>query len=278
MKTCNGAPAERFALAYVEGTLSKSESECFEEHYFDCPVCLEYLEALEAVESQLERNPVKVVSLPVRQVSAGRRWIWRLAGAAAAIAIGLVGFKVMQHPVAPPVLTARTPLLAQASVAPKPMEKARSVTAERLVDLTAPAYAAINLRGEYRDKSMISGMEAYQKSRYGEAVADLAQVPEKSLDGPAARFYMGASQMLQNQLDQASATFSSIAEAGDSPEQEGALYYLAQIALRRNQVAQARMYLSRTEALHGDFEVRARQQLRKLKEPAAVETAPATGR
>jgi hypothetical protein len=53
----------------------------------------------------------------------------------------------------------------------------------------------------------------------------------------------------------------SVAEAGDSPQQEAALYYLAQIALAENDIPTARHNLSLVISIRGDFENRARAQL-----------------
>jgi len=51
--------------------------------------------------------------------------------------------------------------------------------------------------------------------------------------------------------------FAALPMPGDSPQQEAALYYLAQIALVHNDPTTARHYLARTIALRGDFERRA---------------------
>ena len=49
-------------------------------------------------------------------------------------------------------------------------------------------------------------------------------------DALSAQFYSGVCQMKLNQLDAAAATLGQVAGKGDSPQQEAALYYLAQIA------------------------------------------------
>jgi outer membrane PBP1 activator LpoA protein len=61
-------------------------------------------------------------------------------------------------------------------------------------------------------------------------------------------------------LSGATSTLQRVASGGNSPQQEAAFYYLAQIALARNDAALARQYLDRTVALHGEFEQRARRQ------------------
>jgi hypothetical protein len=56
-----------------------------------------------------------------------------------------------------------------------------------------------------------------------------------------------------------------VGDAGDSPQQEAAFYYLAQIALADNDATAARHYLSQTISLHGDFEKRAHAELNQLR-------------
>ena len=53
---CTGAPAERWLEKYVAGTLAAADAEAFEEHYFDCPVCLAQLQAVQAAAEQMRRN------------------------------------------------------------------------------------------------------------------------------------------------------------------------------------------------------------------------------
>ena len=60
MSHCTGAPAEQWLEQYVAGTLPDPEAQAFEEHYFDCPVCLAQLQALQAAAMQLRRNPAKI--------------------------------------------------------------------------------------------------------------------------------------------------------------------------------------------------------------------------
>ena len=66
------------------------------------------------------------------------------------------------------------------------------------------------------------------------------------------------------ELAAAQATLRKVDAAGDSPQQEAALYYLAQVALARQDSTAARHYLARTISLHGDFEQQARLELNKV--------------
>jgi tetratricopeptide (TPR) repeat protein len=246
--------------------LAETDAERFEEHYFECPVCLEQLESLQAVRVQLARNPVPVVPLAASRVLAWPSWGRAAAVAAAVLVAGLVGLRIFVHPATSPAGTGKVP--AQSLPAAKPLQPAAAPAPAlaQLADMAAPAYVAMALRGESRDAHFESGMQAYQAGNWSRALEDLKQVPTQSLDGLAARFYLGACQMQLGQFDRAAASLRSVAGSEDAPEQESALYYLAQIALREQRMSLARQYLTRTIALHGDLELRARDQQRRVAE------------
>jgi len=84
MSQCTGRPADEWLEPYLQGTLPAREQEAFEEHYFDCPVCLAQVQALQAVQMQLARaeNKAGVASLPSRAWSMLPGFVW--AGLAAA--------------------------------------------------------------------------------------------------------------------------------------------------------------------------------------------------
>jgi TolA-binding protein len=153
------------------------------------------------------------------------------------------------------------------SGAPGKSENPASAAVSQLADLTLPAFAGSSLRGAGEDKSYTAGMKAYASGDCATAVVQLARVPAQNADAPSAQFYSGVCQMKLNQLDTAATTLGRVASRGDSPQQEAALYYLAQIALLRDDAAAARQKLDRVISLHGDFEQRATGELKKL--PAA---------
>ena len=84
--------------------------------------------------------------------------------------------------------------------------------------------------------------------------------------------------MHEGDLDGAAHSLRGVSDAGDSPEQEAALYFLAQIALARNDAGSARKSLERTVALHGDYERRARVELTHLREAGQAEPEQAVPR
>jgi hypothetical protein len=122
-----------------------------------------------------------------------------------------------------------------------------------------------NLRGQNGDPHFTAGMKAYMRQDCPSALKALSQVPVQDEDSLAGQFYIGVCQMHLNDLKAATATLERVANAGDSPQQEAAFYYLAQIALERNDATNGRHYLTRTISLHGDFEHRARTEMDQVR-------------
>jgi hypothetical protein len=259
MTNCTGAPANQYLESYLEGKLAEDEAQKFEEHYFDCAVCLAQVEALQAVTLALRKQPRIVprapIPWPVRVVALG--------AIAAMLILAFFGFRTRHQPVQPSVATGTTPPAPHAAPATKPSSP-EPVTASLLADMTLPAFQAPNLRGEGGDPNFKAGMKAYTSRDCPLAIKVLSQVPATDEDSPASRFYIGICQMHDGDLGAASLTLRAIDQAGDSPQQEAALYYLAQIALTRNDAVTAHRYLARTVSLHGDFERRARSELTRL--------------
>jgi len=73
---------------YVRNTLRGAERESFEEHFLDCPQCLEQLEIASSLRQAIRESAVEAVASPV--VSRPRRWYvlgWVQAAAAACLAV-----------------------------------------------------------------------------------------------------------------------------------------------------------------------------------------------
>jgi len=256
MSHCTGGPAEQWLEQYVAGTLPDSAAQAFEEHYFDCPVCLAQLQALQAVADQLRRNPAK---MPARVIP----WpaIIATAGAIAAVLmITVIGYYTLAH-------RPGSGISPGSASSPVPASPGSSANVQ-LADLTLPPFEASSLRGEAEDPHYRTGMKEYASGDCSAAVSDLGRVPSKSDDALAAQFYTGVCQLKLNQLDAASTTLGRVAGKGDSPQQEAALYYLAQIAFLRNDSGAARQNLEKVISLRGDFEQRARGELNKLSAPS----------
>jgi len=254
MTLCTGTPAERSLERYMQGTLPEFEARSFEEHYFDCPVCLAQVEALQAVTAQLANRPVE---LP--KPASKRLFAWPVLAALGSIAAAaLVGYLAFRTTHQPPLTATALTVPAAPSATPPP------VSIASLADLSLPPFQASQLRGETPDPSFEAGMKSYIKHDCPHAIRSLSHVAPRSDEALAARFYAGVCQVKQGSLEDASATLRKVEAAGDSPQQEAALYYLAQIALVHGDTTAARRSLTHTISLHGDFEARARAQLDKL--------------
>jgi TolA-binding protein len=258
MTDCTGTLTDQYLERYIQGTLPEHEAQQFEEHYFECPNCLAQVEALQAVTRRLGTQPRMPAKAPIP-------WPVRVAALMAIAAMLVVGFITFRVKRASPAqqAVAAGPVAPAAKPAPQPSLAAAAVS--RLADLTLPAFQARTLRGQNGDPNFDSGMKAYTSQDCPGAVKALAQVPSHDEDSLAARFFMGVCQMRDGDLGAASKSLGSVANAGDSPQQEAALYYLAQVALERNDADAARHYLARTVSLHGDFESRARAELAKIR-------------
>jgi hypothetical protein len=269
MTNCTGLPAEQNVEAYLLGNLPEDEATRFEDHYFDCEVCLAQVESLQAARKVLQMPPRKPVKRPIPwPVRAGI-----LGAIAATLVLGYLGFHSAYRPTQPNVAeTPAAPLGKPASGAPgssaTPKTPTPAATPALLADLKLPVFHAPNLRGESGDPHYDAGMKAYAGQDCPAAMKSLVLVPAGDEDALAARFYANVCRMHDGDMAGAAKGLKSVADAGDSPQQEASLYYLAQIALTRNDQAAAQKYLVSTIALRGDFEKRARTELKSIRSAA----------
>jgi len=266
--TCSGEPANHCALPYVEGTLPEPELERFEEHYFDCPVCLARLEALQAVGRELARPPKAIPDPPrereawAKAVFAWTAWGWAAGAVAALLLVGIFTYRVLEtRPMTPTVAQEKprsAPQTQPVHSSPAPIQ------ASQLADLSLPIFVAPNLRGAELDAGFEAGMKEYAKGNCRGAIEALARVSAESAEARAAELYSGACRMRLGNLADAAGLLQKVADAGDSPQQEAAIYELAQIALANNDAAKAHGFLQRAISLRGDVERQARAQDRKV--------------
>jgi hypothetical protein len=296
MSNCAGSPAETYALPYIEGALSEFEAARFEEHYFDCPVCLAYVQTLEALQRELKKNPVaEPAAVHERRILAWPGRAWALGAAAAALlAVAFLTYKVVMHRPVQPAIAHTTPSAAPPSPQPSPATPTpRSpavapsapparipaiVKPSQLADLALPAFTAATLRGESVDPAFQRGMAAYAHGDCNNALSELTGVADASRELLAAQFYSGLCQMHLKDFAAASATLGAVTDHGDSPQQEAAYYYLAQAALAQDDAGAAHGLLQHTMELHGDFEARARAQDRKILDLLAQSAKAAAAR
>jgi hypothetical protein len=266
MTNCIGAPARQWLEQYVEGTLPEDEAQKFEDHYFECPSCLGELEAVQAAQGALRHNPISVT--PPKRV-----FPWPILPAmvgfgalAATLIVGLITFRMVGHVGQPAGNVAVAPPPAHQSVpnSAQPNEAQPTVQIAELADLRLPDYHPSVLRGEQEDTAFERGMKKYVAGDCAGAAKTLARVDQDGPDGLAARFYSGVCRMNAGDLSGAASALHRVASGGDSPYQESAYYYLAQIALAQANAAEARRDLNDVVSLRGDLEHQARRQLAQI--------------
>jgi TolA-binding protein len=270
MINCMGAPARQWLEQYVEGTLPDEQAQKFEDHYFDCPVCLGELQALQTAQTVLRQNPI-AVSQPKRVLAWPTNWnrMTTFGALAAVLLLAFFGFRLIVHGPQQSGNVAVTPAPSrQTQPAPAtpdtPTDSQPTVEIAQLADLRLPAFHAPVLRGETEDSAFETGMKQYVAGDCASAMNTLSQVDQNGPDGMAAQFYSGVCRMHAGDLAKAVTTLRHVAVAGDSPYQESALYYLAQIALAQSKAAEARRELNQVVALRGDLEHQARRQLSQI--------------
>jgi TolA-binding protein len=273
MTNCTGAPAEISALPYIEGALTEFELERFEEHFFDCPVCLSYVQAFQAAREALKGLPRISDRDAIREARRGSviawpaRQTWALGAVAALLLIGVFTYRAINSPAPQPAVARNAATVPpQPAVTAEPASQGTApVRASQIADLALPAFHVPNLRGASEEAHFQAGMNAYVRGNCAGALAELAEVPGSDPESRAAMFYSGACQMHQGKLAAAATNMHLVAGEGDSPQQESALYSLAQIALMRNDTASAHQFLVMTISLKGDLEPRARAEDRAVR-------------
>jgi hypothetical protein len=262
----------------VEGTLPEEEAQKFEDHYFDCPVCFGELQAIQAAQQALRHHPI-AVSQPKHVIAwpINRNRMISFGALAAALLIGFFTLHTIGHgpgqasdvAVAPapakqspqaPAQPADSYAGPNAAQAPQP-----AMEIAELADLRLPSYSAPVLRGgETGNAAFETGMKKYVAGDCASAMNTLSRVEASGPDGLAAQFYSGVCRMHAGDLAAAALTLRHVADAGDSPYQESAFYYLAQIALAQSNAAAARRELTHVVELRGDLEHQARRQLAQI--------------
>lgn len=78
---------------YVRNTLRAAERQAFEEHFLDCPQCLEQIEIASSLRQALRESAVEAISQSLPAPARPRRWFgwnWVQAGAAACLVVAMV--------------------------------------------------------------------------------------------------------------------------------------------------------------------------------------------
>ncbi len=281
MTECKGGPAQEMAESYLMGGLTEVETERFEDHYFGCVVCSDYVAALQEIREGLIREPLVIADAGLQKQARGRllgfKQRWMMLGAIAAglvVAVVLFGVSARRGidsgSVASGGGAAAKPVVADS--APAGDGVAKPVDVASLADVQLPGYHPPQLRGaedagDASEAAFKAGMKSYVRGDCAGALKSLRKVPAAGDRAGAATLYSGLCAMTAGtaeDLARAQADFGKVVAAGDSAELETAEFYMAQALLLQGDVSGARSWLTKTIALQGDYEERARRQKARL--------------
>ena len=253
---------------YVRGTLDERQSRALEEHYFECPACLERVEALQAISGVLAPAAVRRATMPRRAWPPAAL----LAGLAAAVVLLVVLRPWISHSTAPlPRATGTEP---RPHTTTPPERVAAAVDYRDLAAISPPRYEPSSLRGAGSAPGFEAAMRRYTSGDYVGAAAALDAVLRREPTHLQALFFAAVSDLLADRSEDGMARLRQTIAAGDTPYLEEARYYLAKADLQRGDAEAAERELERVIALRGDLEAVARDLLDRVRERHTPARAP----
>jgi tetratricopeptide (TPR) repeat protein len=196
----------------------------------------------------------------VRQAKAPGRaipaWAWVLA-ACLVLTLGIRLTWTARH--------APAPELVQAPAA-KPSATAAQPDLLALAEFKPPAYAAVVMRGSESDANATfrRAMDLYQRGEYSRAANGLRQATVMDSEDPAARFYLGVSELLAGQTEGGLRALRATVALGETDFRDRARFYLAKGLLRTGDAGEARRLLELVARSGSPLKGEARQLLDKL--------------
>jgi tetratricopeptide (TPR) repeat protein len=268
--TCEDVSGSEIVEKYLLGQLGDDVRESFEEHYFECARCFGLLQTYQALQAELARTRQDL--LPV---TPARRWVWQWAWIpATAVVVIAASVALWQRPLPgnlSPAPDVTRPAPGPSSAAPespsRPPAPPPKPSLDQLARFEPPPYAPGNLRGvvDAATVKFNEGMERYQQGRYAAAAGVLLEASSIDPEAPHILFFLGISQLLAGQTDQAIDTLGKTITLGDSPYLEEAHFYRAKAYVRRENLDRARAELETAIRLRGEREADARDFLRQLR-------------
>jgi len=251
---CERAMTENIAERYLNGTLSPTEKEEWEQHYFACEECAERLETLQAIQEPL-REMAPQIRDEMRPRGASRPgqsrpwWVWAGAGIGAAAAAAVVAFLAL-----PPAVKAPAP----------PLVPQRTVDYTLLARLDPPAYTPSAMRGGQTpaERAFREAMTAYQQRDWPRAIAGLTAALARDPGSAPAHFFLGASYLLNGTPREGIAELERV--PADSPFADEARFDLAKGYLALGRVDDARAVLQKLAGGHGEFAAQAGALLERI--------------
>lgn len=245
---CEEVRQDGVAERYLQGSLTETEREAYERHYFACEECLAELETLEGLRAALSQ-----AKLPGRAIPA---WAWVLA-ASLVLTLGIRWTWTARH--------APAPQRAQTS----PLKPAASPAQPNLLALAEfqpPAYSPVVMRGAESEAALVfrKAMDLYQRGDFGGAASGLLKAAALDGEDPAARFYLGVSQLLAGQTEGGLRALRATIAMGETDFRAPARFYLAKGLLRAGDAGEARRQLDSVARSRSPLRTEARQLLDKL--------------
>ena len=254
---CPLESGHELADAYIAGTLSESDQDAFEAHFFTCAACLAQVQMLQEVKDGLERHPVPIEAYRQKPTTwTSGPWLG-LALAASLIAAfgwwwqGGVG----PAPDAPPVAVGPSPPTAApapstptpapgATPDPSPSPAAgssRRAVLTQLALVVAPRYVPITVRGDAPPAgSFDAAMAHYVAGRHREAAAALGALSNAQPTDPGIAFFWGISELALGRPEAARLALTRAVAADAQPYEDEAHFYLAKAYLAEDAIDKAR--------------------------------------
>jgi hypothetical protein len=226
--TCEEARENGAAASYVAGVMSAEEMDAFEGHYFGCDACFADVEAMRLSRDELKHSRPKAKTPP--------RWSWGVGIAAAA----LLGVWLSRP--------------AKVVEAPQVAKTDRQSQLIALAKFERPAYSPVLQRGA-EASAFAKAMEPYQRGDCSAALPLLAPIKSER-----ARFFAGACFLETGKAD---AGIAALEKAGGLYEEE-AMFLIANAYLKAGDERRARAALEALAALKGDWEVKARDLIKRI--------------
>jgi TolA-binding protein len=170
---------------------------------------------------------------------------------------------------APPAPTAVAPVPTAPAAPPSEPQVARPSREERIAALarfTPPPYVALTTRSDAdaHAQSFESAMAHYTRGDYKAAARSLAALVDAAPDLTHARFFLGISELMQQNTARARDVLQQTADSGVTPYAEEAHFYLGKAALQAGDVDDGRRRLRLAAELEAGPPGEAARVLREL--------------
>jgi len=227
---CERIEGEEIVERYLAGQLSEKERREFEAHCSGCPACLERLELVRTLQSELwDQRRAEVRPAAEQRAPWNRRWAYAAAAALLLAGVGLALWHFLG------------PMRGGGVSAP-----GRAVTLAALGEFEPPVYlpppaqrSAADEAGEYFER----GMKLFQEGDYSRAIPDLESAAGIRPEAANFRFFLGISYLLTEKNSKGIKELKKTIAIGDPAFTEEAHFYLGKAYLRQKDVGLARREL-----------------------------------